>query len=95
MMAAGVSCGNQWPDCQTNGAHATHLAIELVSEPLWVLIRSRFAGASWYQITGSQQDWEFHFADVPVRSRPGLLSSLSVFHSKLVLYGAFMGAQGA
>ena len=41
MMAAGVSCGNNWPDCQTNGA-------------------------SWYQITGSQQDWEFHFADVPM-----------------------------
>ena len=39
MMAAGVSCGNQWPDCQTNGA-------------------------SWYQISGSQQDWEFHFANV-------------------------------
>lgn len=39
MMAAGVSCGSQWPDCQTNGA-------------------------SWYQISGSQQDWEFHFANV-------------------------------
>ena len=41
MMAAGVSCGNQWPDCQTNGA-------------------------AWYQISGSQQDWEFHFHNVPM-----------------------------
>lgn len=32
MLSDGTSCGNQWPDCQTNGA-------------------------SWYQISGSQQDW--------------------------------------
>ena len=38
MMAAGVSCGSQWPDCQINGA-------------------------SWYQVTGSEQDWVFHFAE--------------------------------
>jgi hypothetical protein len=31
-----------------------------------------------------------NFCDAPVRARPGRLSSLSVLHSKSVLYGAFV-----